>query len=589
MGIELALTLVVLAGAVFLFVTEKLPVDVVALLVLCCLLMLRIVSVPDALSGFSSPATVTVAAMFVLSAAIERSGALLGVAELLARVKWRWLFALLMMLLVAMISAFVNNTAAVAVFLPLVLRATAVRGWAPSRFLIPLSFAAQLGGVCTLVGTSTNLLVDSLARQGGWGGFSIFEFAPLGLIFASVGVLYLMLARPLLLPDLGVPGQTSDDPVGRCVAELLVTHDSRVADRRWSQLSVDDADPSAVLLEVFRDGEMLPGPANVVLEPGDRLLVSGNWGDIEALRKRQRLRFDPVSADLDGHASGERLRAQVMVTPGSFLVGKTLRDVRFGHMYRCRVHGLHRRQHTVMRAPIDRIDLVVGDVLVIDASADAMETLGRDRGFIVLGADPQPRVDWPRAAGAVGVLVAVMGAAAAGWLPIVGAALIGCAAVVALRCITPAEAYAAIDWRVVVLLAGLLPLGLALDHTGGADWVAARTVEWVGPYGPVLTLAAVYGLTAILTEVMSNNAAAVLVVPVAISAAEGLGIDARPLLVAVAFAASTSFATPVGYQTNTMVYSAGGYRFTDFAKIGVPLNLLFWGMAVVLIPRFFPF
>jgi di/tricarboxylate transporter len=589
MGIELGLTLAVLAGAIYLFVTEKLPVDVVALLVLCCLLMLRIVSVPDALSGFSSPATVTVAAMFVLSAAIERSGALLGIAELLARVKWRWLFALLMMLLVASISAFVNNTAAVAVFLPLVIRATAARGWGPSRFLIPLSYAAQFGGVCTLVGTSTNLLVDSLARQSGWGGFSIFEFAPLGLIFASVGVLYMMIARPLLLPDLGVPGQVTHDPVGRCVAELLVMPGSRLADRRWSQLSVEGADPRAVLLEVFRGGHALPGPANVVLEPGDRLLVAGNWAEIETLRQRQRLRYDPVSSDLDGHPSTERLRAQVMITPGSFLIGKTLRDVRFGHLYRCRVHGLHRRQHSVMRAPINGIPLAVGDVLIVDATAEAIDTLGRDRGLIVLGARPQPRVDWPRAAGAIGVLVAVMLAAALGLLPIVGAALIGCAAVVALRCITPAEAYAAIDWRVVVLLAGLLPLGLAIDNTGGADWVAARTIEWVGPYGPVLTLAAVYGLTAMLTEIMSNNAAAVLVVPVAIAAAEGLGIDARPLLVAVAFAASTSFATPVGYQTNTMVYSAGGYRFTDFARIGIPLNLLFWGMAIVLIPRFFPF
>lgn len=588
MGIELTLTLVVLAGAIYLFITEKLPVDVVALLVLCCLLMLRIVSVPDALSGFSSPATVTVAAMFVLSAAIERSGALIGIAELLSRVKWRWLFALLMMLLVAAISAFVNNTAAVAVFLPLVVRATAARGWGPSRFLIPLSFAAQLGGVCTLVGTSTNLLVDSLARQSGWGGFTIFEFAPIGLIFASVGVLYLMIARPLLLPDLGTPGQAAEDPIGRCVSELLVTPDSRLAGGRWSRLSVQGEDVRAVLLEVFRGGEGLRGPANVELEPGDRLLVAGNWADIETLRQRQRLQFDPVSSDLDGHPSIERLRAQVMIAPASRLIGKTLREVRFGHVHRCRVHGLHRR-HVAVRTPLDRLPLEIGDVLIIDASADAIDTLGRDRGLIVLGSHPQPRVDWWRATGAIAVLATVMLAAASGMLPIVGAALVGCAAVVALRCITPAEAYAAIDWRVVVLLAGLLPLGLALDNTGGAAWVAARTIEWVGPYGPVITLAAVYGLTAVLTEVMSNNAAAVLVVPIAIAAAEGLGVDARPLLVAVAFAASTSFATPVGYQTNTMVYTAGGYRFTDFGRIGIPLNLIFWGMAIVLIPRFFPF
>ena len=238
---------------------------------------------------------------------------------------------------------------------------------------------------------------------------------------------------------------------------------------------------------------------------------------------------------------------------------------------------------------VDHIPLAVGDVLLVDAGTAALEELRTNPAVVLLGQRAQPRIDTRRAVLSMLVLTAAIGAAALGWMPIVASSLLGCAALVILRCLEPEEAYAAIDWRVIVLLAGVLPLGIALQNSGGADWVAHNALGWIGGYGPLATLAVIYLLTALMTEVMSNNAAAVLVVPIAISAADALGVDTKPFLVAVAFAASTSFATPVGYQTNTMVYTAGGYRFSDFPKIGVPLNLLFWAMAVVLIPRYFPF
>ncbi len=587
MGIELWLTLAVLAGAVYLFVTEKLPVEVVGLLALVCLLVFRVLTPGEALSGFSSPATITVAAMFVLSAGLQGSGALQGLGNALARIRWSWLFALVMMLLVALVSAFVNNTAAVAVFLPIVIAASVANRRPPSKFLIPLSFAAQFGGVCTLVGTSTNLLVDSLARQSGHAGFGLFEFSRLGVVFVAVGVAYLMLVRRFLLPDLGTPRPDETDRRGRYLVELLASEKSAAIGKRGSEVLPSDTEDVTVL-EIFRGGEILPSPRNEVVQEGDRLLVRGDWREIERVRKRLKLEFDHVARDLAGNPDTGRLHVEVMVAPGSHLVGQTIAGMRFGHTYRCRVHGLSRLRLS-QRQPLDRIPLMVGDILLLDAPETTVAALRADPGLVVMGQRAQPRVDTRRAWLSILVLAGVIAAAGLGWLPIVAAALLGCVALVALRCLQPEEAYAAIDWRVILLLAGVLPLGIALQVSGGADWLAARTIGVFGAFGPLATLAAVYLLTAVLTEVMSNNAAAVLVVPIALATADTLGVDSKPFLVAVAFAASTSFATPVGYQTNTMVYSAGGYRFADFTRIGVPLNLIFWGLAVLLIPRYFPF
>lgn len=584
---DLWITLVVLVGAVVLFVSEKLPVDVVALLILGSLLVSGVVSPGEALSGFSSPATLTVAAMFVLSAGLQRSGTLRGVGELLSRVRWPWLLGLLMMLLVAFISAFINNTAIVAVFLPLVISAVVARGLSPSKFLIPLSFAAQFGGVCTLIGTSTNLLVDSLARQAGQPGFALFEFASLGLWFVLAGVLYMLVAQRFLLPDLGIPDSAADDHRGRYLVELRVPEKSSVIGRAGS-VAIPVEAKDVFLLENFRDGRPLAQPRAEAIAAGDRLLIRGDWNEIQRVRRDLQLHHDRVARDLDGDPGDTRVHAEVMIAPGSPLAGKSLVQLRFGHVYRVRVHGMQ-RSGPQPRQPLDHIPLAVGDILLVDATASALEDLRSDPGVLLIGQREQPRVDLRRALLSLLVMAGAIGVAVLGWMPIVASSLLGCAALVMLRCLRPEEAYAAIDWRVIVLLAGVLPLGIALQKSGGADWVAQHALGWLSGYGPLVTLAAIYLLTALMTEVMSNNAAAVLVVPIAISTAESMGVDAKPFLVAVAFAASTSFATPVGYQTNTMVYTAGGYRFADFPKIGIPLNLLFWVMAVMLIPRYFPF
>ena len=583
---DLWLTLAILAGAIALFVTEKLRVDVVALLVMTALVVTGTISLSDGLSGFSNQATIMVAAMFVLSAALQRNGAVAAIGEVLSRIRHQWLFLLVMLVLVSCVAAFVNNTATVAVFLPLVLAASTANRWAPSKFLIPLSYMSQAAGVCTLIGTSTNLLVDSMARDAAGVGFSLFEFAPLGLVFVGLCMLYLMTVGRWLLPDRGVPGTEELEHVGRYVAELLVADDSTAVGLQRHEVvpaNIDDV----VLLEILRHGRPLPGQ-DARVEPGDRLLLRGEWKHVAAVRKARKLRFDHVARDLDGDIDAERLQVEAMVSPASHLIGHTLSGMRFGHMYRARVHGIHRRLLDI-RQPLDQVPLDLGDVLLLDAPARAIDDLRADKGMIVLGTRRQAKVDAVRASLSVLVMVATIAVAALGWLSIVEAALIGCGILLVTGLIEPDEAYRAIDWRVILLLAGILPLGIALQKTGGAALAADFMIGTLGGFGPLAALAAVYLMTSIATEFMSNNASAVLVVPIALAAAESMGIDPKPLLVAVAFAASTSFATPISYQTNTMVFTAGGYRFSDFVRLGLPLNVVFCTAAIVLIPRFFPF
>ena len=583
---DLWLTLAVLVGAIALFVTEKLRVDVVALLVMTALMVTGVITVSEALSGFSSQATVMVAAMFVLSGALQRNGALVAVGEVLSKIRWQWLFMLVMLVLVSSVAAFVNNTATVAVFLPLVLAASTANRWAPSKFLIPLSYMSQAAGVCTLIGTSTNLLVDAMGREAVGVGFTLFEFAPLGIVFVGICMLYLMTVGRWLLPDRGVPGSAETEHVGRYVGELLVPADSEAIGLRREQVVPDSID-DAVVLEILRRGRPVSGDA--VVEAGDRLLVRGEWARIRAVRKARRLQFDHVAGDLDGDANGdERVQVEAMVSPGSHLIGNTLAGMRFGHMYRARVQGIHRRLLDI-RQPLDQVQLSIGDVLLLDAPESAIEDLRADKGMIVLGTRKEAKVDVFRASMSVLVMVATIAVAALGWLSIVPAALIGCAALLVFRLLEPDEAYRAIDWRVILLLAGIIPLGVALQKSGGAALAADFMIATLGQFGPLATLAAVYLMTSIATEFMSNNASAVLVVPIALAAAESLGVDPKPLLVAVAFAASTSFATPISYQTNTMVFTAGGYKFSDFVRMGIPLNIIFCTAAILLIPRYFPF
>jgi di/tricarboxylate transporter len=590
-SLDALLTLVVLAGAVALFVTEKLPVDVVAMLVLASLLVLGLVTPAEALSGFSSEATITVAAMFVLSAGLAHTGALRGLGRLFSRVRNTTLMLVLLLLVVGPISAFVNNTAAVAVFLPMVLAATVANRQSPSQLLIPMSYAAQMGGVCTLIGTSTNLLVNSMARDLGHPGFGLFDFAPLGLVTMGAGFVYLLVFGRFLLPHHPPEPLTEAYDLGKYITELRVMPRSPLIGKSVEQAQLGEKH-AVFVLELLRGDEKHWSPRGETLREGDVLLVRGDWEKLRALKDSARLELETEFRLQDSQFTGGEDDAQVlveaMVAPGARLISHTLAELDFQWHYNATVLALHRRG-TVVRDKIRAVPLDVGDVLLLLCPQSELDALRANRNLIVLNERGEARPNRRKALLAVAIMAAAIAVAAMGWLPIVASAILGGIALIATRCLGNDQAYQAIDWRVIVLLAGVLPLGIAMQKSGLARGVADFSVDVVGGFGPVAVLAAVYLITALLTELMSNNAAAVLVTPIAYATAVELGVSPTPFLVAVLFAASTSFATPVGYQTNTMVYNAGNYRFVDFLRMGVPLNLLFWGLAVYFIPQFFPF
>ena len=588
MGWEAILTLCVMAGAVALFVSEKLSVDIVAVLALSALVVLGVVGPDVAISGFANEATITVAAMFVLSAGLQRTGALRALGQFFARIHWPWAFGLAVMVTVAAVSAFVNNTAAVAVFLPIVMAATAAKKLSPSKYLIPLSYASQMGGVCTLIGTSTNLLVNSLAKDLGQPGFSLFEFTSLGLACTVAGIVYLMTVGRWLLPDRPATALTETYGLGKYITELRVMPDSPLIGQSVAQSKLAEKF-SVYVLELMRGKELVSSPRAEVLQAGDVLLARGDWTRLNELKEEMKLEIEPEFKLRDDHLTDEsQSLVEVMVAPNSRFAGETLRELDFRWHYHATVLALHRRGE-VLREKIREVKLNVGDILLILAPREELPSLRRNPNLVVVTEREDETASRRRAPLALLIMVAVIVSAGLGLMPIVISALIGCVAMVVTKCLEPEEAYEAIDWRIIVLIAGVLPLGIALQQSGAAEVLASNTLGRMDGMNPVFVLAVVYLLALVLSELMSNAAAAVLLVPIAVAAAISMGLSPTPFLVAVTFAASTSFSTPVGYQTNTMVYSIGNYRFTDFMKVGIPLNLIFWVIGIIMIPRIWPF
>lgn len=599
---EMGLVLLLLAAALVLFISERLPAELVSLLVLAALLLVAVagpatgwvnpdrwVTLSEALSGFGNSAVVTVAAMFVLSAGLARTGALAGLGRTLVRVGHNQTALLVvMMVVVGVASAFVNNTAAVAVFLPLVLTACHRRKLPPSRVLIPLSFASQFGGVCTLIGTSTNLLVSAISEKAGCGAFGMFEFSQLGMIFLGVGLVYLLVAGPWLLPARRGTDLAETYRLREYITEVRVLPDSPLIGKTVVESRLGERHDANVL-EILRPDRRIWSPHDTRLQAGDILLVQANVQNLMDLRARTGLTIEPEFQLKDAALPGDEMAlTEALVAPRSTLAGRTLAEAHFRWRYEAIVLALQ-RQGRLLRGKLARVRLRFGDALLLLLRRQDLPRLRASDDLVVLAEVEAPSLRSGRALLALGIITLVVLAAALGVVPILVSAILGALVMVLTRCLTMDQAFQAIDWRVIFLLAGVLPLGMAMERSGTAAWLAQTALGLVGHFGPLAVLAVIYLMTALLTEVMSNNAAAVLLAPVAISAGTSMGISPKPLLMAVMFAASTSFATPVGYQTNTMVYGAGGYRFADFTRIGLPLNILFWILAVVWIPKFWHF
>ena len=582
------MVLAILVGTVILFVTEKYPLDLVAMIGLGMLLLAGLVTPQEGLSGFSNPATVTVAAMFVLSAGLQKTGATAAVGRLMVRFGRDHYTALIVIMgTVTVMSAFVNNTAAVAVFIPLVTIVANRRRIAASKLLIPLSYASQFGGVCTLIGTSTNLLVSSISEQAGYGSFSMFEFSRMGLILFAAGVAFFLAFGRWLLPDRRMREVSAMYHLGEYVTEMRVRQRSPLVGRSVLESRLGE-DHDVTVLRVLEVGEAGWAPLRQVLQPDHVLLVHGSIPNLMRLRRSMGLEMNVDFKLRDETLQTEDLRlVQALVAPGSPLIGHTLKDSDFRNRYQALVLAMQRRGETI-NDKLSSIILSMGDVLLVQAHEEEITTLRRSNDFIVLNEVPGAALR-RKAPLAIGIILAVVGLAAFDVFPILVTAVLGCVAMLVTRVLRLEEAYGAINWQVIFLLAGILPLGLAMQTSGAAGGLAERAVGLVGDMGPVAVLAVIYLMTSVMTDTMTNAAAAVLLAPIAISTAEQIGVDPRPFLMAITFAASTGFSTPVGYQTNTMIYNPGGYKYTDFLRTGVPLSILFWILSVIFIPQFWAF
>lgn len=602
MTVEIGIVLAVLLGAIILFATERFPVDVVAIVAMTVLVVTGVITPVQGVSGFSNSATITVAFMFVLSAALFKSGAVVNIGNRIAQLfKYNfWLGIIVTMVTVGVISAFINNTPVVAIFIPILVGAAAQSKLSLAKMLMPLSFASMFGGVCTLIGTSTNILVSGVAEEHGLEPFSMFEMSRMGIIFFGVGLLYMMLIGIRLIPNRGVEdGLMKKFGMGDYLTEIILTENApSVGETIKNSPLVKKLDID--ILEVKREGQLFITPSGeMVLKAGDILKVRCNVEKIKLLKEREGIilksdaKFKDEAGPQEEKKNNNIVFVEAVIAPNSPFEGKSVKELHFRQKYAATVLAIRHRGE-LMREKVANTTLRAGDTLLIEVEKDRLYNLqqlelkGRNTFLIVNEVDlPEYRKD--KMLTVVLTLVSVILLASLEIMPIMMAAIAGSMFLVITKCITMEEAYNAIDWKVIFLLAGAISLGVAMDVSGTATLISVFLINIIGALGPAAIVSVLYIITSLMTESMSNNASAVLLAPIAIATSVELGVDARPFLMAIAFAASSSFMTPVGYQTNTMIFGVGGFKFADFIRVGAPLNLIFWVLATFLIPVFFPF
>jgi di/tricarboxylate transporter len=590
-GLELSETaqawgaLVIMVAMLGFFVREVFPPEVTAIGGAAIMLVLGILPQDDALRVFANHAPWTIAAMFIVVGALVHTGALDWVTAVAMRNVQRspaMTLAALTFGIVAM-SAFMNNTPIVVVMIPVFMQLARQMKLSASKVMIPLSYLAIFGGTITLIGTSTNLLVDGVVRDRGMEPFGIFDITPLGIAASVVGVAYLWIFGRRLLPDRDSMGMLLGDRARmKFFTEVAVPEGSALIGRRVEEVDLFRRD-NCRLIDVLRgDASLRRALSEVVLEAGDRVVLRTPMSEVLALQQSRELRL------VDKLSSVQTATVEVLITPGCHMVGRSLGSMRLRRRYGVYPLAVHRRNQNIGRQ-LDDLVVQVGDTLLLEGAPGDIQRLAADMDMVDISTPSERPFRRRHAPLAVGVLVAIVGLSAIDVAPIVVLSLLGVAVVLVTRCIDADEAFDFIEGRLLALIFGMLAVGAGLDHSGAVQLI----VGWIAPslqdLPPFVLIFVIYGLTSVLTEVASNNAVAVIMAPIAIGLGLQLGIDPRPLVVAVMFGASASFATPIGYQTNTLVYGPGGYRFTDFLRIGVPLNLVMMVAMSLLIPVFFPF
>jgi di/tricarboxylate transporter len=571
-------------------------VDVVALIGMGALVISGVVTPAQGVSGFANEATLTVAAMFILSAGLVRAGVVDILGRWLGKVAGDSEFRLLaaVLLLVIPLSAFVNNTPVVVVMLPLVVGLTRNTGIAPSRILMPISFGSQMGGSLTLIGTSTNLLVAGLVLELGVDRIGLFDLTPAVLVMTGAGVLYLLTVGRWLTPvretDLGLEERYE---LGEYLSALRLGPKSGLVGKSLRDLRFSE-EHGLEVIAIERDEEEIPVPrAGQTLKAGDILVVRGRMPDLTKAEELEGLevagakpRFHVEGEDAD--EDPEESLAELIVPLRSPVIDKSLRELHFRGRYGIPVLGIRRHGHPISEA-MNSVKLLAGDILLVRGNPDELRAVHREGDLALLGGVDLPVRRPGKLRYALPIIASVVLLAAFDVTTIMVSSLLGVVAMFLAGVLTPDEAYEDVDWMVIVLLGGMIPLGIAMQETGAAAFLVAQLLQWTEPFGLLGTLAVVYLTTSLLTELISNNASAVVLTPIAVGVGMSLGVSPLPFVVAVMIAASNSYMTPIGYQTNAFVFGPGGYRFSDFFRVGAPLNLIMLVVATLVIPIFFPF
>ncbi len=616
MTLDQILLLVVIGFTIAAFVREWLPIDLVALSSLALLLLFGLVSPIEAISGFANEAVITVMMIFILSEGLLKSGLISKLAHRLAAISGdsHWRGSILVQIVAGGLSAFINNVAALTIFMPVSIHLADHYRVSPSKVLLPLSYATIFGGTCTLIGTSTNLIISALGRDYGFRPFTMFEMASIGVILFVVGMLYNVFVMMRLLPDRSTSEGLAEH-LGEYLSELQVTPSAKVVDQTLVEARVTERFRVTVL-EIVRGRDRITDLVDVTLEPGDRLILHGEMPDIVSFAEQCALRLlkggDPAAEVFEGGAiappgevaiahdeahadaadrgesgSGPNVLMEVQLSPTSRLVGQSLRDLDFRRRFRAQVVALRRTGETI-RQELGSVVLDRWDTLLLYGERGRIHALATAEQLVNLhehGLHLELRRGWWLN---VVIVLVVLILASLGVLPILTASIYGAVAMLVTRRLTMPEAYQSVNWTVIFLVAAILPMGKAMVNTGLASLIGEGVAGLAAGSSVFLLLTLLYLTTSILTEVMSNNSTAVLMVPIALSVALNLNLEPFPLIMTVAFGASASFLTPMGYKTNAMVYGPGGYRFMDYIRFGAPLKIVFWLIAVLLIPRVWP-